>query len=219
MTLCDLIEVFRAEANDRVMPHLWPAEDVIRWLNDAQQEAAIRGRLILDTVEIVVDDGVQRLPIPLGLYELLNVSWLCGDAPLRPPVPVSLVSVGDLHRIDRGWASWELGVPVHAVQTDRSLHLAPAPKRAGILSVTGCRLPVAMAQMDDVPEINPVHHRHLVQWALSRAFLVPDSEAFDPQRADRAEAEFTQYFGVRPDSDLRRSAHTDTPHTIKPFWI
>lgn len=55
------------------------------------------------------------------------------------------------------------------------------------------------------------HHPHLVEWALHKAFSVPDAEFFDPNRAQIAEAKFIDYFGERPDSDLRRITREDVP--------
>ena len=56
------------------------------------------------------------------------------------------------------------------------------------------------------------HHEHLIDWALHKAFSVVDSETFDSQRAELAEAAFTRYFGPLPDSDLRRTTRMDVPH-------
>ena len=69
------------------------------------------------------------------------------------------------------------------------------------------------------PEISELHHEHLVNWALHKAFSIPDAEGFDPQRAQDAERDFTEYFGIRPDSDLRRITREDVPHTVEAFWV
>ena len=74
------------------------------------------------------------------------------------------------------------------------------------------RLPMLSLADSDTPEIHEAHHEHLVQWALHRAFSIPDTEAFDPARAASAEATFTRYFGLLPDSDLRRRTREDVPH-------
>jgi hypothetical protein len=71
-----------------------------------------------------------------------------------------------------------------------------------------------MALDGDEPCILAVHHIHLVQWALYRAFSKPDAEIFDPNRAAQAEAEFSRYFGARPDSDLRSDTREDEPQHI-----
>ena len=70
-----------------------------------------------------------------------------------------------------------------------------------------------MVQDDDIPEIHAAHHEKLIQWPLHRAFGIPDSEAFDPARSAKAEAEFTAYFGPMPDADMRRITREDTDHT------
>ena len=56
------------------------------------------------------------------------------------------------------------------------------------------------------------HHEHLIDWALHRAFSVPDSEMFDANRAAQAEEAFTAYFGPLPDSDMRRITRHDVVH-------
>ena len=77
----------------------------------------------------------------------------------------------------------------------------------------------ALENDTDKPELHESHHRHLVHWALHRAFSKPDSETIDPQRAAAAEAAFTRYFGHSPDADLRRSTRHDEVQTNKAFWV
>lgn len=71
--------------------------------------------------------------------------------------------------------------------------------------------------MTDTPEINKAHHRHLVNWVLHRAFSVPDEEFVDPEKSVRALDNFEQYFGLRPDSDLRRMTRHDVPQVVQAF--
>ena len=93
------------------------------------------------------------------------------------------------------------------------------PSTAGTLYLEGYRLPLKPLVNDtDKPEINQAHHRNLVHWALHRAFSKPDSETIDPQRAATAEAAFTRYFGIAPDSDMRRQTREDVLHVNKVFF-
>lgn len=79
-------------------------------------------------------------------------------------------------------------------------------------------MPLApLALPDDAPEIHAAHHPHLVDWVLHQVFSTPDSEYFDPERADAAEARFTRYFGPMPDADLRRITREDVPNVVAPF--
>lgn len=84
----------------------------------------------------------------------------------------------------------------------------------------GYRLPLLLLVDDDgiTPEIHRSHHTHLVQWALHRAYGMQDADTFDKDRSDKAEAKFTEYFGLRPDADLRRSTREDVDQHNQAFW-
>ena len=96
-----------------------------------------------------------------------------------------------------------------------------------VLHVEAYRLPLvpmaAPADPDDPaavwpsPEIHEAHHEHLIQWALHKAFSVPDSELFDPERSMLAERAFTAYFGLLPDSDMRRQTREDVQHYVRGY--
>ncbi|HFB9546181.1 TPA: hypothetical protein AABQ62_001269 [Neisseria gonorrhoeae] len=119
-----------------------------------------------------------------------------------------------------GWRDGaQTGLPVYAVQGDGKLTLAPAPDRDGRLFAGGYCLPQDMAGDGDEPEINSIHHRNLVYWALAEAFSIPDAETFDPQRSESARRRFELYFGLPADSDLRRITREDAPHLNRHFWI
>jgi hypothetical protein len=62
------------------------------------------------------------------------------------------------------------------------------------------------------PEINGVHHRHLVKWALHRGYQKPDAEVFDPSKSQLALDEFEAYFGKRPDAWNRKRINASRPH-------
>jgi len=64
----------------------------------------------------------------------------------------------------------------------------------------------------DTPEINGVHHRHLVKWALHRGYQRPDAETFDPDKSARALLEFENMFGKRPDAAYRKRQNSSRPH-------
>ncbi|AVQ84289.1 phage adaptor protein [Variovorax sp. PMC12] len=219
MTLQQLIRRFRVLARDTVAPYLWADEDVRDWFNDAQAQAAVRARLLLEdslpaVCQIVMEAGRHTYPLHASLYELTNLHLV--DA-VPEPVELKLVSRGWLDREAPGWRVGE-GVPAgelrYALQGDTTLRLVNTPTAAGTLFIEGYRLPLAtMTANDDVPEIHKAHHEKLIQWPLHRAFSIPDSQAFDPNRAAIAEGEFTAYFGPMPDADMRRITREDTDQT------
>jgi hypothetical protein len=218
MTLQDLIRRFRTLAFDREIPPFWPDADVRDWLNDAQAQAAVRGRLLLEDAkpeicEIAIQAGQHTYPLHAALYELVHLQVEGAQFETRTP---KLVTREWLDRKSPGWRAGEhlqAGEILFAIQGETTIRLVSTPVRAGVLRIEGYRLPlVPMVENTDAPEIHPAHHEHLVQWALHRGFSIPDTETFDPTRSAAAEAEFTAYFGPLPDSDLRRSTRDDTDH-------
>jgi hypothetical protein len=222
MTLEQLRARFRSDAQDTVLPYLFADERIDELLNDAHEEAAIRGRLLHADAnpavcEIVTAAGVRVYPLHPRLYELICIRYR-PDGDTRS-TKINLTSREELDRTRPDWRDEPNGAPRYAMQDDTSIVVWPTPDRAGKLLLEGYRLPMrALANDGDKPEINAAHHKFLVYWALHMAFSTPDSETIDPQRAIAAEKEFTRYFGIRPDSDLRRASREDQDHSSKVFW-
>lgn len=222
MQLSDLISRFRTLANDKVEPYFIDDASVIDWLNDAVSEACIRGRLLHesqneDVCNIDVLVGLSRYQLHESLYELTRVWFQPSDGTKGHFLSLMSPELLDHYYDGENWRV-KSGKPEHAIQDDTGVRLIPVPSIAGQLQLEGYRVPLnALEDKEDSPEINPVHHVHLIQWVLHQAFNVPDAEFFDPNRAAIAEQTFTDYFGVRPDSDLRRITREDTPHHVQPF--
>lgn len=222
MTLDELVKDFRTTAQDKVAPYLFEQPDVARWLIEAEQEACIRGRLLHESTnsaicEISVSAGEAVYPLDPALYEIDHLGLLeAGSAERRP---VRLVSREWLDDNRPGWRD-RTGLPCYAIQIDSSIRLVPTPDADATIKLEGFRLPLRGLSSDksSKPEINAAHHRHLVNWALHRAFSVPDSETLDLGKASDALAAFTRYFGERPDSDLRRITRHDVEHHNKSWF-
>lgn len=222
MTLRELIDRFRTLANDKAEPYFWADDEIIAWLNDAQDEAAVRGRLLhsshdVDMCRLAVSAGINIYQHDDLIYEFDAISF-CDDVTAKHEC-IALVSMEELSRCLPNWKTAS-GTPKFALQDDNRLVLYPTPDKAGTLFLSGYHAPKnILTHDDDVPEINALHHKHLLDWVLYQAFSIPDTEMFDPNRAKLAEERFTRYFGEQTDSDLRRITREDTPHTVKAFWI
>lgn len=222
MQLSDLISRFRTLANDKVEPYFIDDDSVTDWLNDAVNEACIRGRLLHesqnnDVCKIAVLTGSSRYQLHESLYELSRVWFEPSNG-----THGSYLALMSAESLDRHYRcdNWKLkqGAPQFAIQDDTGIRLVPIPDVDGELQLEGYRVPLLPMENDtDVPEINQIHHVQLIQWVLHQAFKVPDAEFFDPNRSALAEQEFTDYFGIRPDSDLRRITREDIPHNVIPF--
>ena len=222
MNLEQLTAQFRVDADDLTEPHFWDAEWIATWLTEAQAEAAIRKRLLYEAsnpavCQIAVAANAATHELHKSLFELVHLRFQATGAATSSVL--SIKAREELDRIRPGWRD-ETGTPRHAIQDDTRITLVPRPELAGTLHIEGYRVPLKALENDtDKPEIHEAHHRHLVHWALHRAFTKPDSETIDPQRAATAEAAFTRYFGPSPDADLRRSTRHDEVQTNKAFWV
>lgn len=219
MTLEDLIRRFRTLAVDKVQPYLFADEDVIDWLNDAQRQACIRGRLLREDAnpavcEIALTPGQRTYPLHKSVYEIINARIVPVSGRSRP------VFLASREWMDENMPDWrdEQGQAEFAIQDDTSIRVVGVITTGDKLVIECYRTPLKMLANDtDKPEIHEAHHEYLIQWALHKAFSVVDADTFDPQRSDRSEAAFTNYFGRMPDSDLRRMTREDVPHHNAPI--
>lgn len=207
----------RLLAQDTTLPYLWQDEDIDDWLNEAQQEAAIRARLLRATpashpalCEYTLAAGETAITVPDQLYEISHQEWAAGSERR----PLKLVSREWMDTTMPGWRAMPAADPDYLVQDRQQLEVVPPPIADGSVRIEGYRLPEPMQANNDEPRIPLAHHIHLVQWALHVGYLMPDADMFNPGKSQAAEAEFTRYFGARPDADLRADTRNDETHRI-----
>ena len=214
MTLEDLIRRFRLRATDVAEPHLFADQDVIDWLNDAEEQACVRGRLISeDELEAVcsipLTPGTHTYALNPLVYEIISL-WIKPASGRKRPVTLRSREWLDHHLPE--WRESTRPAEI-AIQDDTTVRIVGAVEAGDTLELECYRLPRRpMAHDTDKPEIHRAHHQHLIDWALHRAFSVPDAETFDPNRAALADQAFTRYFGHLPDSDMRRITRHDQQH-------
>ena len=214
MTLEDLIHRFRVLSLDNVTPPFWADEDVIDWLNEAQNEACIRARLIREdemeaVCSIALTPGTHTYALNPLVYEIIGL-WIKPASGRKRPVKLRSREWLDHHLPE--WRDCTRPAEI-AIQDDTTVRIVGAVEAGDTLELECYRLPLRpMANDTNKPEIHTMHHAHLIDWALHRAFSVPDAETFDPNRAALAEQAFTRYFGPLPDSDMRRITRHDQQH-------
>lgn len=221
MTLAELINRCRIESNDLKEPYFVSDDAYKLWLNDALVEACIRGRLLYEKDDyslcfVHFDAGQTVAKLNDQWIEIEQVAIVVQANHLLALPILSPEKV--IEKYSEDYQSHD-NLPVCAVQEENGLRLFPTPKQNITIKVQGYRLAEPLENDDDEPEIHPTHHRHLVDYALMKAFSVPDAELFDPNRAALAEQAFNRYFGLPKDSDFRRITREDRPHTNKAFWV
>lgn len=175
MTLGELREAFRLQVDDAASPYLWSDAEFKLWLNEAEQEACIRAKLLRDTSQTVATVvGQKEYTLDAGVIDVQSIT--IDDEP---------------------FADWDL--------FETTLILDEAPTEAQTLELVVFRLPSTQIVNDtDSPEIAAKHHLRLLDWVRFRAYLKKDAETFDANASAQAEAIFERSFGRRQDANVQR---------------
>jgi len=233
MTLEDLIASFRVDADD--VPTsvrggerdlLWKDAELARFFGEAEEEAAIRKRLLFDDytesiVQIAVVPRQSSYPLDPRMFEVTKARLLAtpNGAWIRD---LHITTRDELDAVSPGWRDRE-GQPSHFIQDDTRAVLPGIVNGAYTLRLEGYRTPLSpITEESDGstrPEIASIHHRFLVHWVLHRAYSKPDSETLNPQKSALALAAFEDYFGRRPDADLRKDWQASQLHHNKAWLI
>lgn len=221
MELAELINLYRTDADDEVEPYLASDAEVTALLNEAEEEAAIRARLLLDSSTTAVCDiavstgavtaGTRVYALHESVFEITRAAFIQTGSTTE--YELYLTDRVEQDRAHPGWRSL-VDIPRQLIVDDTKIELGCKPSVDGIIRIECYRTPLVKIEdsATDSPEINRVHHRHLVHWVLHRAYSRPDSEIFDPNRAALEEGRFTQHFGIRPDANNRRDVQANREH-------
>lgn len=220
MTADELLAQHWSDSDDNAEPHLSLKADVFTWLDEGQEEACIRARLIYESTNaavcnIAVTAGTSVYKVHTAVLDIMKATFTPDGS--TSSVDLTLTDRIELDRTRAGWRKLT-EAPRELVQDDTKVQFGCIPNTSGVLSIECYRLPLRKIEDADTAEIGRAHHRHLVQWSLYRAFSRPDNELFDQGRADRAYAAFERMFGKHPDANLRRSYSANTPMHNKATW-
>lgn len=196
MTLGELVELARNELDDATQPYLWSDQELIEFFADAENEAARRARLLIDstTAEICEIAVVANT----AEYELDSRVLFIRRATLDYQ-RMRRASYRDLDAHLTGWEQDEGNTSHFITDLDTGkVRLYPIPTENATLRMTVARLPLEeMNALDDTPELKAHYHRSLRFWAMYRAYMKQDSETYNKGRADNALALFEQEFGKK----------------------
>ncbi len=226
--LQELLSNFRGVTGDHGQPPLWADDDVRRWFNEAEREAAERARLLQDKltpavtqIPLVIDQRTYLMHPSIFDVESVGLTQDTGKfGDLCLTTEQELDYYASRHPNVRGWAReyYVYGEPKGNGQAGMRIVLDRAPNLAdGMLTLNVYRYPLReMEDSDDEPEIARRHHDGLVDWVLYRAYSERDIEASAPNRAANHLAAFTDRFGVRRDANVMRKHRQQRRPVIRP---
>lgn len=210
MKLGDLKAEFRVRVQDTVCPYLWTNDEITPWFAEAESEAAIRARLLRDTVEQSITAGDSTpIDVPAALFDIQYAELRAADGRRLVLAPSSREAQDQTRP---GWRQ-RIEPPSAYFHDDKTLRLNAVPDQDYTLYLEFFRTPTPLLIEDeDEPEIAAIHHRALIDWVEFRAYSKPDAETMNPGKATAAEARFIAVFGRRPTADLRRRQNANRPH-------
>lgn len=194
-----LIELVRIKLDDRVTPYLWSDAFLLAALNDAVREASERALLIEDhsttaVTQLSVSAGSRFAPMHSSIIHVLSAITIDSNRALNPTSPV------ELHR--QYGSSWHANTTAsdvsHYYIVGKNLAVYPLPASTVTIKLQVHRRPLVdeeLVDATDVPAIPEEYHRSLVDWVLSEAWSVPDSDARNDRMALQAAARFDLSFG------------------------
>lgn len=223
MKVAEFITDFRADLVDNDTPPLWSDADIVRYLNDAVQEANVRAFLTEDRLTPAV--CTVTLAPDVSTYQLHPSVFEIKRATLRGR-PLDETSVEELDDDCPGWENWK-GSPRLFIfdqasgARPASIRLVRIPTQADTLSLTvyrGALNPLTAANGTAKPELPERFHERLKDWVYRCAYLKQDADAFDKSKAIEFEASFERSFGARPDANVQRKQRDRRPPIVALNW-
>lgn len=209
MKASDILSIAGQRLDDVAEPYLYPMEDRMVWLAEAESEAAVRASLLYDDsstftyVPLGPDQDSYRLDQRIDRID--SAYYLSADSSRPRAVDLTGPDAIAEARVGRcGPTNGRVSMVAH-VGGRLSVWPTPTSSQSGTIRLAVYRRPLKpITKMDECPEIPEHHHQGLVDWILYRAYSTKDSELYDPKRADRALGDFIANFGERPDADTKR---------------
>lgn len=197
MTLGDLIDAFRDEAQDNTRPYLWSDARLTRFAVESMHEACRRSGVLVDSQSafclVTATSADPLVPIDPRIITIKRIARTD-----RPALSMLPMRCSDMDRLVPGWESATAADPDWYVTDYQTgyLRIVPTPTADIEFQMTVSRLPLsAPKSLDDAIEFRDEYAPALVQWMLYRAYSKQDADSFDPAKAARSLAEFEREFG------------------------
>jgi hypothetical protein len=201
MTFTEIEQLVRREIDDEVgadadkYVRQW---QILSYLNDAEREACIRGRLLTDSTTA----DICRINLTAGVATYLfdpRILLVLRGKLAGALKPLSKISFTRMDELVDGWEDQAGEVVAFVTGMDKNvLRLFRVPTVSGVLNLTTVRLPLQDITKTSSPEIAPYLHASLVPWIKYRIYSNQDSELVNKARANEMLAQFEAKFGKRP---------------------
>lgn len=193
MTSGELLKLFRSEMSDDVAPYLWSNSDVYGYIDDAQKMFCRKTDGIPDATTPAV---IQVSVAPNTIWVDTHPSIRKYRAATRQDTgrPVEIINQEDMP--GRGMFYDGKTGPVSAFvigEEGDKARVYPKSSETMVIELLVFRLPLVSITEDQDFEISEPHHRHLLLWIKSLAYLKQDAETFNKSLGKEFEDKFYAY--------------------------
>jgi hypothetical protein len=146
--------------------------DVIRWVNDAQKEIAIKSDLLQVKGTQVVTNGISEYSFPANLLTLRSVAY---DGRILQSISLAEAQTY-ISTYDSGSAVNGTGAPMVYWIYAGKINLFPVPDNSTKqLVIYYTREPVEVAVVGDTPELSVQFHPRIVEYCIANAMELDDN--------------------------------------------
>lgn len=189
-----LRELFRLDVDDVAEPYLWSDSETASYADDAQKMFCRLTQGIPDaSSSLCTIDLVQGEPFADIDSRILQIRRIQRDSDASP---IALKNIEDLDQAGVRLSNKQGRVDFAILGIeDKKIRWVDVPATNDTASLMVYRLPLLtiVANRDVVLEIPEQHHRHLLLWMKHLAYAKQDSDTYDAEKSEAAEAAFRNY--------------------------
>jgi len=217
VNLSELITAARVQLDDPVASPdemLWSDAELVRFANQAQEEAVRRASLLFDetspVTRINITPSTNIYPVSERIMRIVGASLVGGLIPRLTQVNEELVEVGLLN-----WGK-PVGEPRKYLNSHGTLKLDKTPATNGVIQLEAYIMPTVMAVgANEVLEIELKHHESLIFWIMHRAYEKQDTQTLNPELSAIAANKFTSIFGRRKSALEENVIKSEQPRRVR----
>jgi hypothetical protein len=192
----------------------WSQALVAAYVDDAQNEAAERSKLLFDRTSVPVchinvTTENTRYSLDKRVLEVQRC-FFHGDA---ENFEVKIYSRVMLDNVLPGWRDETFSGNKAVSVDDTTLELAGSSDIEGQLRLEVYRLPLIPASISGQIEISARNHIYLLDWMKHLAYSKRESDLYSPQLATDHERRFEERFGGKNRAATWQEQHKDVLHT------
>lgn len=203
MKVSKLMEIIRVKTADQLPEDgndegcLATNETLLYYINNALDELALRGKLLIRTNTDTID-----LKATISEYEIPNGSFLVNQILDKNNNKITKIQEVDLDGsilIKQDWRNNTDTIPIAFIQTpNNTVRFYPIPSIDSTVTVKSFYFHDEVKENNELPEelIN-IHQRGLIHWVLYEYYDTQDADAQDAKASEHNLDKFTEMFGER----------------------